>query len=156
VVPDWSSVDSMAQAFAVVAWRGFDPDVLVSIEGKPGLQREAAAQTGSATYEEVSPTDVRIHAEADAPSIVLVRNVFDDGWTATVDGRPAPVLPADGFLQGVPVTAGRHEIRLQFHDRSLALGLWLGGGAWVGLGAATVVSSVVARRRRKEDPRSAR
>jgi hypothetical protein len=153
VVPDWSSVDSSAEAFAAVGWHGFDPRVLVSIEGKPGLQRETAAQPGTATYEEVSPTDVRIRVEADAPSIVLVRNAFADGWTATVDGEPVPVLPANGFLQGVAVAPGAHDIRLRFHDRAMAVALWLGGGTWTALGAAAAGALMAERRRRRSSPR---
>jgi hypothetical protein len=151
VVPDWSSVKSPTEAFTAVGWAGFDPSVLVSIEGKPGLQRQTAAQAGTATYQELSATDVRIHADAAAPSIVLVRNAFDDGWEATVDARPTPILPANGFLQGVPVGAGNHDIRLTFRDRSVALGLWLGGAAWLALAAAIAVAAALERRRRRPD-----
>ena len=155
VVPDWSSVDSSAEAFAAVGWHGFDPGLLVSIEGKPGLQRETAAEPGAATYEEVSPTDIRIRAEADAPSIVLVRNAYDDGWTATVDGEPVPLLAADGFLQGVAVARGSHDIRLTFRDRSVAVGLWLGGGVWLALGVAAAGAIALERRGRRAAGRPA-
>ena len=38
---------------------------------------------------------------------------------ATVDGGPATVVPVDGFLQGVAVPAGDHEVHLTYRDEAV-------------------------------------
>jgi len=103
------------------------------VEGDPGLPTPTLdAAPGTATYREVRPEDIRVTVEATAPSIVVVRNAWDRGWSATVDGRPAPVLRADYLLQGIPVTEGRHEIRLTYREPSIGRGLLLSALVWLG------------------------
>jgi uncharacterized membrane protein YfhO len=59
--------------------------------------------------------------------MLLVRTAFDPNWRATVDGRPAPILPADSVVQAVQVPAGRHVVALAYDDPSVGHGL-LGTG----------------------------
>ena len=142
IVADWAVTDG-ATALRTVLQPGFDPGARAVVEGEPGI----ACPTGytapaTATYREVWPEDVRITLDADAPSLVVVRNAWERGWSATVDGRPAPLLRVDYFLQGVPVEAGSHEVRLTYTDPNIGRGLhastvvWLG---WLGLLAAALV-----------------
>jgi hypothetical protein len=138
VVPVWQAVTSGVPALQAVLGRGFDPAAGAIVEGDPGLPWPPAdgAAPGTATYREVRPEDVRIAVEATAPSIVVVRNAWDRGWSATVDGEPAPVLRADYLLQGIPVTAGRHEIRLTYREPSIGRGLALSALVWLGFAVA--------------------
>jgi uncharacterized membrane protein YfhO len=95
----------------------------------------------------VNPEDVRIDAFANGPSLVVVRTTWERGWEATVDGRPAPLVRADSFLQAVPVTAGHHEIRLVYREPTIAVGLLGSGIVWAGLGIALAAAAIVGRRR---------
>ncbi|MGH2590461.1 MAG: hypothetical protein ACRDGW_06655, partial [Actinomycetota bacterium] len=113
VVPAWTVVEGAVPALDAVLTPGFDPAATAVLERDPGIEPEdpgatTIATTGSATYAEVRPEDVRIDVDANAPSLVVVRNTWEPGWSATVDGRPSPVLRADSFLQAIPVTAGTH------------------------------------------------
>ena len=45
---------------------------------------------------------------------LVVRQSHARGWKAWVDGRPAPVLRANGKHLAVPVGPGTHEVRLQY------------------------------------------
>jgi hypothetical protein len=56
----------------------------------------------------------RLDAPAPAGSALLVANNFYPGWTATVDGQPAPVYRADYVITGVPLPAGAREVTLTF------------------------------------------
>jgi uncharacterized membrane protein YfhO len=110
---------------------------------------------GAATYREVQPEDVRIQVEANAPSIVVVRNSYDPGWTATVDGRPTPVLPTDYLLQGVAVPAGHHDVRLVYRDPEISRGLAAGAFVWIMLLGAIPLALALERRaalRRRRPP----
>jgi len=48
------------------------------------------------------------------PALVVVADAYFPGWAATVDGRPAPVLRADGAFVGVAVPAGDHHVELAY------------------------------------------
>ena len=84
-----------------------------------------------------------------------MRNNWDVGWSATVDGRPAPVLRADYFRQGVAVPAGHHEVRLVYRDPGIRLGLIVSGFAWLALAAGVAVTFIGEPRRRRRSPRPA-
>ena len=85
------------------------------------------------------------------PAILLVRNAFDPGWHATVDGQPASLQPADYVAQGVPVPAGRHEVELTYDDPTIGYGVLGSALAMVLLLGAALVARV--RQRTKRDPR---
>jgi hypothetical protein len=161
VVSSWSLAGDAADALRAVVESGFDPAreaVLEATSGIPAAASGARADRtsgagepsppGTAAYRERAPEDVRIGVTAPQPSIVVVRNNWDVGWTATVDGHAAPVLRADYFRQGIPVPAGRHDVRLVYRDPRIGRGLLASGAAWAVLLAALVASLAVEARRR--------
>lgn len=153
VVTSWREVGSGVPALQRVLEPDFDPAVEALVEGDPGIQPDPTAPgPGSASYRERWPEDVRVLVRTPAPAIVVVRNAWDRGWEATVDGRPAPVLRADYLLQGVPVPAGEHEIRLVYREPTIGLGLALSGLAWAGFGA---LAAATWRRSRRRPPAAA-
>src|SRR6266545_3614384 len=149
VVSKWTTVPGGVEALEAIRDDSFDPGRSAVVEGQPGFS--AAGQpgelAGSATYRETVPEDVSITASATAPSVVVVRNAWDGGWSATVDGRPAPVLRTDYFLQGVPIPSGTHEIRLTYRDPMIGRGLVLSALVWLGWLAGVAGLVIVGRRR---------
>ncbi len=93
--------------------------------GVPAGEPGGAAAT--ARFRWTGPGAARVEVAAPGAGIVLVRNVWDPGWRARVDTRPAEVLRADGFLQAVAVPAGRHVIDLRYEDPTIGRGV-LGSG----------------------------
>ena len=101
------------------------------------------------SYREESPEDIRVTVEADRPSMLLVRNVFDPGWVAQIDGGPSQrVEPADYLIQGVPIPRGRHEVRLTYHDTKLGQGLVASAVVWGALALAAGAALLLEPRRR--------
>ena len=133
------------------------PALLTSDPGLGVLSLGTPEQPSARTYEERSPQDVRVTVDAGRPAIVVVRTTYDAGWTATVDGRAAPVLPADYLLQGVPVTQGSHTIELTYHDADVTRGLAMGIVVWTLWAVSLAVLIVVERRRTRSSspPRDA-
>jgi hypothetical protein len=126
VVSRWRVVPDEGRALYEVTAPGFDPSREVLLERDPGLGSPPAGGVtggGSAEFRGLGDQRASIVVEASAPSVVLVRNVFDRNWHATVDGRPAPVLAADELIQAVPVAAGRHTVELSYDDPSIGYGL---------------------------------
>ncbi|MGE5461301.1 MAG: YfhO family protein [Solirubrobacterales bacterium] len=152
VVPAWRSVSSGVPALESVLTRGFDPATEAIVEGNPGLEPSPALGAvegiATSTYRETRPEDVRVTVDTPTNAIVVIRNAWDRGWSATVDGEPAPVLRADYLLQGVPVPAGRHEIRLEYREPAIARGIAGSVVVWLALLALAGGLALVELRRR--------
>ena len=77
------------------------------------------------SYSRPAPDEIRIQASNSQSGFVYVLESFDSGWTASVDGAHAPVLPGNGFAMAVPVTPGVHTIRLIYETPGRPTGLVL-------------------------------
>ena len=146
VVPSWTVVGGERAALDAVLEPGFDPAEVAVLETDPGSTPTLDGPAGTAVYGEATPEDVRIEAEASVPSFLIVRNAWDEGWSATLDGRAVPVLRTDGFLQGIAVPAGQHEIRLTYREPAIGSGLALSAVAWLGFLVALLVVMLRTRR----------
>jgi uncharacterized membrane protein YfhO len=58
--------------------------------------------------------EIRLRVTAASRAMVVMSEIWDPGWTATVDGEKARVYRADFMFRGVVVDAGEHEIVLRF------------------------------------------
>ena len=84
---------------------------------------EVAGGPGDASVEQPRPGVIDAQVRAPQGGLLLVSEHFDPGWSATVDGRPAPVWTADLSVLGVPLPPGSREVRLRFLPRGLLPGL---------------------------------
>jgi hypothetical protein len=66
--------------------------------------------------------DGSFEVESDGPGLLVVSETWDAGWSATVDGAPAPVLRANLAFRAVPVPAGVHRVAFAFRPAYLARG----------------------------------
>ena len=65
----------------------------------------------------------RFVVESDAPGLLVVSTGWLDGWSATVNGKHAPVVRANGLTLAIPIGVGSSEVKLQFTPPGLHLGL---------------------------------
>jgi hypothetical protein len=77
-----------------------------------------------------------VAADMHCQGMVVVGETYYPGWQATVDGRPAPILEAYGFLRGVVVEAGWHRVEMLYRPKSVYWGAALTG---IGLLAAALI-----------------
>jgi hypothetical protein len=68
---------------------------------------------------------VRIEARMSAPGYVVLLDTFSPGWRATVDGRPAAIVRANGAFRAVVVPEGLHTIEMAYRPPVLLAGLAL-------------------------------
>jgi hypothetical protein len=61
-------------------------------------------------------TDLRIRGETSQPSLVVLSDNWQQGWQATVNGRPAPIVKVNDVFRGVFVPAGRFDITMSFRS----------------------------------------
>lgn len=126
---------------AIVSDPAFDPTAMVILPAGTEPVAMSGQSTSSAdTVQIVSYEDDTIVLEVQAASdgAVILSEVYDKGWHATVDGKPVTVLEANGVLRAVPVSAGEHVIELTYDPWSLRYGFY------VSLAAAALSLAVIA------------
>ncbi len=159
-VPRSRTVASSEEAIEAFTTAAFDPDREVMLHDASVVQRDA----GSADAPGVAPARARIDedrgstltvAVADAPTagFVVLADTYYPGWTAEVDGAPAPILRANISGRAVAVGPGRHLVRFRYLAPEFWRGLWITCGA-VGalfstLGIAALTLLRASRRARK-------
>jgi uncharacterized membrane protein YfhO len=105
---------------------GFDPWRVAVVESRadalPGGSDEVR---GTIQLVEMGPGRYAMTAECSVDALLVLSEATYPGWTATVDGAPAAVIPADHLLQAVRLPPGRHEVRFAYRSRYLGLGFAL-------------------------------
>jgi hypothetical protein len=97
-----------------------------------------AGPPGTATIVGERPGLLHLRLECPNRQLLVVSESYHPGWRAEVDGRAAPVVPANGDFLGCVVPPGVHEVVLEFRPRSLGNGLLVSG-----LGLTVVAAMVV-------------
>ena len=88
-----------------------------------------------------------VSAERDA--LFMIRTYWDPGWSATVDGRPAPAHAHRSLPAGCRRARRRPRHPTRVPRPTIGRGLLASAIVWIGLLAARVVGDVVERRRRR-------
>ncbi|WNG20022.1 hypothetical protein [Cystobacter fuscus] len=88
---------------------------------------------------------LEVEATLEAPGMLVLNESYFEGVEATEDGQPLPLYPANHAVRAVPLGAGRHQVRFEYHTPGLALGAFTSLAA---LGVLAVGGVLQARRRR--------
>jgi len=94
----------------------------------------AASVSGTARIVTDLPERVAVDVKADGPAYLVLADTFDPGWSATVDGQPAPIRPAYIAFRAVYLPRGDHTVVFTYRPAGFDLGLGLSGcGILLGL-----------------------
>jgi hypothetical protein len=155
LVPTAHEEQDVRSAFALAVARRFDPyeaivvgrDLPAGFERRgapsppPLRDRPARGATAAVGHVEITsevPGEVHLRVEQPAAQYLSIAQAFYPGWRATIDGREAPLVRANGVFTALDVPAGIHEIMLEYRPRSLQLGMWLALAGLALLAIATV------------------
>jgi len=115
-----------SQAVAALLAADFDPAREIVLHDAPadfGMSRPAAspgASQAAIVAEDQRGLTVRVTAPTDG--FLLVADTLYPGWSASLDGHPAPLYRANLAVRGVPVPAGSHEVRFAYEPPGLVQG----------------------------------
>ena len=145
-------VDGVRSAMDAITTADFDPSEQTVIELPSDVSADVftcvsgCSPPAAASTQTISASELVIRLPASDGGILTVRNAYDTGWRAEIDGIPARTLPVDGFLQGVVLRPGARDVVLTYHDDAVMLGLALGAGIWLVLLSASFVALAIERR----------
>jgi hypothetical protein len=111
-------VQSQAEARRELLARAFDPLQTALVECASPLA-DAPGPTGTVRLRTDLPERIELDVESPGPAVLVVNDAFYSGWSARVDGRPAPILAANLLVRGIPVRAGRHSVELVYRTPGL-------------------------------------
>jgi len=108
---------------------------------EPGSEAPPLAQPTNGLAEQVIVKDYRadeitLSVTMATDGMVILSEVYANGWVAYIDGEKAPIHQANGVLRAVGVPAGMHQVAIRYEPASLRLGLYLSG---VTAGLITIV-----------------
>jgi hypothetical protein len=83
-----------------------------------------------------------VSARADGPALLVVNDANVDGWSASLDGQPAPILAANYLAQGIWLPVGDHAVELRYRTP------WLREGMFLALGTVLVLLGLLVAARR--------
>ena len=122
-----------------------DPRTVALVEEPLALPGSGSGdQPGEARITAYTPG--RVVVEATAPpggGLLVLTDQFYPGWTATIDGQPAPIHRADYLFRGVLLPAGSHRVEFLYWPASFRIGATVSALALV----AIVLLAVAGRAR---------
>lgn len=119
-----------------------DAQSAIAVEGGQPLDGSGVADV-TLLADEAGRVAARVRL--DASGYLVLSDACYPGWRATVDGEPAPILRANGFVRAVLLSPGEHTVEFTFAPASLVAGAACSASA-LGLWAAAAILLAVLRR----------
>jgi hypothetical protein len=141
-----------SEVLTAVTNDAFDPRQEIILEAPPEPAPLASDNPGSVRLVNASTDHLTIEADIRSPAILLVTDNYARGWRArAVSGNVRnvyAVMPANYCLRGIPLSAGKHLIRLEYEPLSFRLGKWV---SLVSLAVFLILAARVFARRLASD-----
>jgi hypothetical protein len=122
----------------------FDPRRIAYLDNPPAL---LDACRGSASIVAETPGHITLRLDMQTPGLVVLADQWYEGWQATLNGEPVPVLRVNHALRGVVAPAGQGTLEFVYRPAGFVTGLRLALG---GLGALLVWVVVCCVRQRRK------
>ncbi|HEY3110624.1 MAG TPA: YfhO family protein, partial [Chloroflexota bacterium] len=131
------------RAYGLIHEPGFDPRAYAVVEGAAGS--DARGPAGEARLLSYRASAIAVEVAPNMPGFLVLSEVWYPGWSATVDGRPAPVVRADYLFRAVPVGPGDRRVELRFEPTGWRLGLAISLAAWAAIAALGLIPARLGR-----------
>ncbi|HEY2776029.1 MAG TPA: YfhO family protein [Candidatus Binatia bacterium] len=130
----------------------FDPTAAALVSEAPadGFVGETPPAEGIARIVSDRSEELTVDVDSIGEGFLFVSDQLYPGWTATVNGAPAPILRANYAFRAVHVPTGASVVVMRYRPWSLIIGAVVSTVAAAGL----AVALLVARRRRKSAARA--
>jgi len=140
--PDYSAIENLAAMprcfvprrvevitndsarLAKLASTEFKPRELAYVESPVALP---ASCRGAVKLLEEIPARIKLSLQMETAGLVVLADMWDQGWRAYLNGCPVPILQTNHAIRGVVVPPGAGILEFRYQPASLAWGLRLAG-----------------------------
>lgn len=135
IVPEWKVAPSANAVLDEMGKVDFEPTKTVLLESEPGLQHvaEQSGAVGGVTVEQELTDSVTLKVTTTVPAILFVTDAWTPSWRAvSLPGssqRVYKLLPGDYAFRAIPLNAGVHRLRMEYHSQQLLYGAWISAGS---------------------------
>jgi hypothetical protein len=116
-------VDDAADGVKALERLGSQKRTRLIVEDPTRPLAASAEVSGTARIVTDLPERVVVETRASDPAYLVLADTFDPGWSATVDGSPAPIRPAYVAFRAVALTSGPHTVVFTYRPAGFTLGL---------------------------------
>jgi hypothetical protein len=106
-------------------------------------------KSDSVTVTAAEPESMTLSVTAASDGMVVVSELYADGWVAYVDGKKTDILQTNMALRGIPVTAGSHDVVMRYEPWWLTMTLPVTGVASIGILGIWTWAAVDGHRQRR-------
>ena len=111
----WQVQTNDAMTLETLAKREFDPQATVIINAPIAPSTDALGQSaGEVITQSYRPKEIRLTAQSNSDSVLLLNDHWSPHWRVTVDGQPSDLLRCNYVMRGVRLSPGRHEVVFRF------------------------------------------
>jgi hypothetical protein len=115
IVHDVDSEETLEDILTLLSLRLADPSrSVLLVDEEPELGFAGPGASESVVVTSYKADEIQIQVTAEARGMVVLSEIFDPGWTATIDGESTRVYAANGVLRGVIVEPGVHDIVFRY------------------------------------------
>jgi hypothetical protein len=130
----------------------FDPTREVVLESEPQI-KPAGGPAGTARVVASDSDSLTIEAETPTPQILLITDGYSRHWRALAlpgsTQHEYQLQPANYVLRAVPLSAGKHRLRIEYSPAAFRLGAWVSGVSWLVFAGASLFALRTWRRGRR-------
>ena len=130
VVGNGHVVGDIAQQIELLFTAGWDVRSTALVEYEPaaaGQSNPPVPGSAAIVTDDANHVAVRAGVGAQGGYLVLLDS-FSDGWHATVDGRPAVIVRANGLFRAVRLASGAHLVEFRYRPMALLVGSIVSAG----------------------------
>jgi len=111
-----------------LARREFNPREVAYVETPVELP---SPDRGTVEIEGEIPTRIVIAAQMETPGLLVLADLWDQGWRAYLNGIRVPILKANHALRGVVMPAGSSTVEFRYQSATVTRAFLLAAGALV-------------------------
>ena len=140
------------EALTLLQTGAIDPRQTALVEGElPVVAAPSGSAAASAAVTHWEPDAITVAVETGAPGLLVLSEVYADGWRAYVDGERVDILPTDHILRGIPVPAGSSVVELRFDPPAYRAGMAISGLALAAMAATFATAGIAWATDRRRD-----
>lgn len=121
-------IEDSDQTLSRLARIDFDPANVAFVDRPVDLPEGPA--TGSARIVAEVPCEIEVEVDMKTPGLLVLSDLWYEGWKATLNGESVPVVRVDHALKGAVLPEGKGTLVFRYEPQSFKRGLQLteGGG----------------------------